>query len=153
MAENAEKVNYYTLGGAYQVSYNVKICFPAAAFIDKMVKAMSQREWKRLEFDHNNPEIKLNHAKKPAEWSYFIDASKKTQEDVWQWIDDWKDSSGNIIRYLLMYRTARESNLKEQRYFKRPEKCELKVVTIYIPAELEHAVENKASTTESSQPK
>ncbi len=148
--KDAKEVHYYMLGGRYQIGYKVKMCYPAKEFIDGMVNEMTRRGWKRLEIDYLNPGLKMNYARTPAEWSYFIDATKKKEEDVWQWIDDWEDDLKNIIRYSLRYESIRKNNLNGQKYFALPDTCELSVNVSYTSVDIRHTIEKNQAPMKSS---
>ena len=153
LAEDAQKIHYSVPEeGIYQVAYNVKVCYPAKEFIDKIVTEMKRREWKLLEFDYLDPRFKSNSARASAEWSYFIDARGKEEADVWQWIDDWEDGSRNLIRYLLKYTRKRTGGLKEG-YLKSPETCELQVIVSYKTSAVRRAMEKEMVEMKSSQEK
>jgi hypothetical protein len=139
--KDAIEVHHYELGGRYQIGYKIKACYPSKEFIETMVSEMTRRGWKRSKIDYLNPELKLNNAQTHAEWSYFIDATKKEEENVWQWIDDWEDGSRNIIRYELRFKHTRNSNLNEQKNFTQPETCDLSVNVSYTSAEVRRTIE------------
>jgi len=140
---NAKKIEYSKIGGSFQSNWRVDMCFPAREVINNMATTMSQRGWKRLGYDIFNSS-KSSRAGISPDWSYFIDSTRKQEEDVWQLIDDWEDGSGNFIRYLLMYRTKRESKSKE-RYLSKPEHCTLKAVAIYMSVDVRRAVEKETA--------
>jgi|GEM_PF-2447689 len=127
--QGAQDLKYYTRPENYQISCDVKICFPAAKIIDEMVSDMEAKGWERLEFDHLNPWNKLNHAR-PDEWLALKWGFFSTQDSaiMFQWIEDWEDSQKNVIRYGLQYRT------KEKEAF-TDKMCDLHVVAIYNTVE------------------
>jgi hypothetical protein len=140
--DNAQKKTYDTLDGTYQLTYKAEVCFPGYDFISLLVAQMSKKGWKRLEFDFLNPEIKTNHARGGPYgiWSHFVDNSKN--EDVHQWGEDWEDSSGNIIRYSLRYKTKLEDKATSQ--ISTPKTCDLDVTAIYTPFEIRRVMEKQA---------
>ncbi len=127
--EEAREIRYYTLPENYQITSEMNVCFPAANIIEEMVNDMTNKGWKRLEFDFLNPEIKikLHHARPydslPLKWGHF---STQDGMNAYQWIEDWEDPQGNIIRYALGYRSK---NTVPTRM------CDLAVLAIYDPAE------------------
>jgi hypothetical protein len=125
--QGAQDLRYYTRPENYQIICDVKICFPANNLIEEMINDMTAKGWKRLEFDHLNPWIKLHHAR-PYEglalkWGRF---STQDGNIIFQWIEDWEDSQKNVIRYALMYRSKK---------IVPAEMCDLYVVSIYSTAE------------------
>ncbi len=120
--EEAQKVNYYTHEGTYQVKYKIDACYPAIKVIETIVSEMKKQGWKRLEFDSLNPKIKLNHARAPGGmWSDFSD---QDGNNISQWIEDWEDPQKNIVRYGLKYQTKSKVNENT---------CSLEVVVIFLP--------------------
>ncbi len=98
VVSDATAIQYTTLDGTQQVYYRVKICYPGKKVIDELSTGMLQKNWVLLNEDFLNPGLKSNNAR--GEWSTFWDAKGNY---VYQWIADWKDSAGNIIRYGLRY--------------------------------------------------
>jgi len=133
--KQAKEVRYYTRPSNYQVSSEIVACFPAASVIDELVNHMAGKGWKRLEFDFLNPKskVKLNHAKPyhslAMKWGHY---STKDAMDIYQWVDDWQDLDGNIIRYGLMYRVKSDAD---------SEMCALSVIAIYVPSETVKQIE------------
>jgi hypothetical protein len=123
--KEAWKTDYRILEGSYQVAYSVTSCYPAYNFIDIMVSKMASGRWRRLDFDFLNPKIRLNHARAlGGTWSHIGD---QDGNDVYQWIDDWEDSEGDLVRYWLRFRA--KDKVTENT-------CTLEVVVIYIPAKI-----------------
>ena len=99
VVSGASDVQFSTRYGTQQVNYQVKkICYPGKKVIDELSNGMLQRKWVILSEDIMNPGLKANAAR--DEWSTFWDAQGNY---IYQWIDDWKDPAGNIIRYGLRY--------------------------------------------------
>jgi len=127
--QGAQDLKYYTRPENYQITCDVKICFPASNLIEEMINDMTAKGWKRLEFDHLNPWIKLHHVR-PYEglalkWGRF---STQDGNIIFQWIEDWEDSQKNVIRYALQYRTKEKEVVTDKM-------CDLYVVSIYSTAE------------------
>lgn len=117
----AQDVQYNMIDRSYQVTFKVRECYPGNAFISEMVKEMTKRGWRRLDFDILDSKIILNHKRLPvAVWDHFID---KKGEDVYQWMEDWEDSQKNIIWFGLRYHQKKKNIEKE---------CNLEVIEGYI---------------------
>jgi hypothetical protein len=128
--KEATNINYYTLEGSFQVYYKTKANWPGDKFINSIVNYMSRIGWKRLEEDFLNPGRKLHWAREGdiyIKWGFYEDKGI----DVHLWMDDWEDSSKNIVRYSLKYRTKRNNNVSIT-----CEDSNLEVIVIYIPAEI-----------------
>lgn len=122
--DKAKNIHFYRLAESYQVEYKVHECYPGKIFIQYIVSNMVKKGWKRLDHDFLNPTIKSNHAKFAG--GLWDDYRDKDGYKVFQWIDDWKDSKNNYIRYGLKYQEKMEVSENS---------CNLKVVVIFIPAE------------------
>lgn len=106
--------------GTSQVSYQLHKCYPGQEIIDELSVGMLQKKWILLNEDFLNPGLRSNHAR--GEWSTFWDANGNY---VYQWIEDWKDSEGNIIRYGLRYMAKNKENPLNN--------CDMTVYGIYHP--------------------
>jgi|DewCreStandDraft_4_1066084.scaffolds.fasta_scaffold79565_1 hypothetical protein len=126
----AREVRYYTRPDNYQITSEVDICLPASELIDEMVDYMVRKNWKRLETDFLNPHLndKPNYAR-PYEslWMKWGHYYAQDGAEVYQWIDDWQDAKGNIVRYGLRYKSRPKVKI---------EKCVCDVSAIYIPVEI-----------------
>lgn len=105
IVSDATDIQFSAPYGTQQVYYQVKVCYPGKNVIDQLSKGMQQRNWQLLNEDFLNPGIKSNHARE--EWSTFLDQNNSY---IYQWIEDWKDPSGNIIRYGLRYTAKNKEN-------------------------------------------
>jgi hypothetical protein len=98
VVSGASDVQFSSPYGTQQVHYQVKTCYPGKKVIDELSKGMLQKKWVLLNEDFMNPGLKSNSARE--EWSTFWDAQGNY---IYQWIEDWKDTAGNITRYGLKY--------------------------------------------------
>jgi hypothetical protein len=122
LPESAKHICFYQLEGSYQVQYELYACYPGNIFIQDIIKNMASKGWQRQENDFLNPRIKLNHAKIAGGlWDSYRD---KDGYEVYQWIDDWKDSQNNYVRYGLKYRENKHVSKST---------CKLQVIAIFIP--------------------
>ena len=120
--QKAWAINRYTLEGSYQVKYKINFCYPAPDFIDALVNQMTGQGWKRLDFDSLNPKVRLNHARPLGPWSHI---GGQNGSDMYQWIEDWEDIKGNVVRYWLKFQDREKVTSST---------CDLEVVGIFIPA-------------------
>jgi hypothetical protein len=105
IVSDAMDIQYSAPYGTQQVYYQVKACYPGRNVIDEISKGMQQRNWLLLDEDFLNAGIKSNHAR--GQWSTFLDHNNNY---IYQWIEDWKDSSGDIVRYGLRYIAKNKEN-------------------------------------------
>lgn len=104
--------------GTTQVSYTDARKFPAAEALSELSGKLKASGWTELKEDAFNPG-------KPSGqgWTTFGDRDGK---EVRQWMADWKDSNGNVVRYELTYTFPANSR----------ELGPLNVVGIFTPAAL-----------------
>jgi len=121
---NATEVWSGKVGGTDQLTYRVDAEFPAAGVIGWISHELEERGWEALTYDYMNPNLPSGQVQG---WSQFRDERKEPEQYVHQWIGDWRDSSGNIIRYVFHYRSPKgyTSNLRS-----------LEVASIYVTAPL-----------------
>lgn len=120
---DASELRYYTLEGTQQVNYRVKICYPGSKVLGELSDRMKQKAWILLNEDFLNPGIKSNYVR--GEWSTFWDEKGNY---IYQWISDWKDTAGNVIRYNLRY-VARDKQNSEKN-------CDMDVYGVYFPKKI-----------------
>lgn len=82
------------------LTYHVNVKYPASDFIGWISNRLQELGWEPLKEDFLNPGLPTSQVRG---WLEFVDERKKP-ELIHQWIGDWKDSSGNIVRYALRYR-------------------------------------------------
>lgn len=83
-----------------QASYLLKADFPATGIIEEIKTRMAKNGWQPLKEDLLNPGLSSSMVRG---WSEFTDATKKPKRTVHQWITDWSNSKGEIVRYVLRY--------------------------------------------------
>ena len=99
--KNAEDT-FYDLrdGGSIQLSYKIKENYPATSVINQFSSQMEANGCKILKEDCLNPGLPSSHVKG---WSDFEDASHTPIKIVHQWMGDWEDKYGNIVRHAFIY--------------------------------------------------
>lgn len=105
-----------------QVSYRLKTDFPATGAIEEIKTRLAKNGWRPLKEDFLNPGLSSSIVRG---WSEFTDATKIPKLTVHQWITDWSNSKGEIIRYVLRYEYP-EGKAKDLK--------NLKVVALHLPA-------------------
>lgn len=81
-------------------SYHVSSKFPATPVIGWISDRLQKAGWEPLKYDFLNPDSPSSHV---TGWTYFLDGRKRPAPCVHQWLGDWKDASGNIVRYGFRY--------------------------------------------------
>ena len=117
--EDARTEKQLYQGGRYDILYAIKACYPAKEFIDDLVGRMTQKGWRRLQYDPRNPQSPLNHALPSGpSWSAIYKKANNAfgwEVDYLEWIEQWRDKDGNLVGYYLKYprvpRTPRESRI------------------------------------------
>ena len=113
-------------GGASVVRYTIETPYPAKEFVNRLSAHFEKTGWKPLEHDWLNPTIPSSHRRG---WTYFVDARKKEQEGIHQWMAQWTNEKGDIAAYGLQYASPIES---EERA--RPSTARMEVSGSLIPA-------------------
>ena len=98
---------------SYDVYHRISVCYPATALIDEMVTTMTERGWKRLDYDPVNPgtKVPLNHAMTPSpQWDAGL---LQDFSEVYGWGEFFQDKNGNIAEYVLQYRLAKGQTIEK----------------------------------------
>jgi hypothetical protein len=121
---NAKGVKYYELGGSFQLTYKIATEYPATDSIATISNQLKQNNWIALKEDYLNPGLSSSHVRG---WTSFKDSTKKPPQIVHQWIADWENQTGEVIRYwfLYQYESGKPKDLRH-----------LTVTAIFIPAPL-----------------
>jgi hypothetical protein len=134
---NAEDT-FYDLqdGGSIQLSYKIKENYPATSAIKQISGQMEANGWKLLKEDYLNPGLPSSQVKG---WSDFEDASRPPTRIVHQWMGDWEDKYGNIVRYAFIYQYPKnkDKNLSV-----------LQIHEIYTPASLVNLIKQEIEKQE-----
>ncbi len=121
---NATEVKYYRLGGSFQLTYKIATEYPAADLIATISNQLKQSNWHALKEDYLNPGLSSSHVRG---WSLFEDGTKKPPQTVHQWLADWENQTGEVVRYGFRYQYE-IGKTKDLRH--------LTVIAIFIPAPL-----------------
>jgi hypothetical protein len=133
VVSGATDVNFSKYHGTDQVAYKLRSDFPATGVIEEIKAEMAKQGWQPLKEDSLNPGIPSSMV---SGWSEFSDATKHPIMTVHQWITDWNNNKGEIVRYSLRYQypEGKDKDLKN-----------LKVNAIYTPASLVKKVQKAIS--------
>jgi hypothetical protein len=121
---NATEVKYYELGGSFQLTYKIATEYPAADLIATISNQLKQGNWQPLKEDYLNPGLSSSHVRG---WTSFQDGTKKPPQIVHQWLADWENQAGEVVRYGFRYQYESE---------RRQDLRHLTVIGIFIPAPL-----------------
>jgi hypothetical protein len=119
----ATGVRWARVGPTDQLTYHVRARFPASAVIGWISYQLSRKGWRALTRDYLDPGIPTSQVRG---WAYSVDATNpKKRLSVHQWIGDWKDKSGDVVRYAFRYTYP---------YHGTPDLTHLHVIAIYVTA-------------------
>jgi hypothetical protein len=121
---SATEVKYYQLGGTFQMTCKVRTDYPAADLIALISNELKQLNWQALKEDYLNPGLSSSHVRG---WSSFVGGTKEPNQIVDQWLSDWENQAGEIVRYGLRYQYE-SVDRKDRRH--------LTVTAIFVPAPL-----------------
>jgi hypothetical protein len=128
----ATEVRYYELGGSFQLTYKIATEYPAADLIATISNQLKQGNWQPLKEDYLNPGLSSSHVRG---WTSFQDGTKKPPQIVHQWLADWENQAGEVVRYgfRYQYESGKTKDLKD-----------LAVIAIFMPASLAKQTREKA---------
>jgi hypothetical protein len=98
---DATAIRFDKRGSIDLLSYHVSSKFPATPVIEWISDKLQKAGWEPLKYDFLNPELPSSHM---TGWTYFLHGIKDPTVCVHQWLGDWKDASGNIVRYGFRYK-------------------------------------------------
>ncbi len=121
---NATEVRYYELGGSFQLTYKIAAEYPATDMIAEISSRLKQSNWHVLNEDFLNPRLPSSHVRG---WTLFEDSTKKPSRTIHQWLSDWENQTGEVVRYgfLYQYESGKTKDLRS-----------LTVIAIFMPASL-----------------
>src|ERR1700680_2853409 len=82
----ASNVNYRSVHGTTQLTYRVKVAYPAEDALNMISEHLRQEGWKQLKQDLWNPSIPSSHVRG---WQQFEDDTTKPQTTVNKWQAQW----------------------------------------------------------------
>jgi hypothetical protein len=120
----ARNVHSGSRDGTEQLTYHVDARFPAEGIISWISQQMKNGGWRPLDRDFLNPGSSWPQMR---EWQEFLASPTNRKSCVHQWLGDWIDGRGNIVRYALRYQEpgCDTSHLKD-----------LEVAVVYLPADV-----------------
>lgn len=119
----AESVEFVKYEGTDQVSYRLKIKYPASGLVGWVSFRLDEMGWSPLVRDYLNPNLSSSHVRG---WTSFVTAGEGDKR-VYQWLGDWQNGTGDIVRYEFRYaQTNNES----------PNLTDAEVSGIFIPSSL-----------------
>ncbi|HET6456484.1 MAG TPA: hypothetical protein VFI02_18930 [Armatimonadota bacterium] len=113
--------------GTDQLQYKLTEAYPAKSALTHISEQLQSQGWKPLKEDYLNPGLPSSHVRG---WTRFLDGTQQPEQEVRQWMADWTNARGDVVRYGLKYRWP--LNGKE-------DLKTLSVTAIYIPADLARA--------------
>ncbi len=93
-------VDYRTADGVHGISYEAPIAYPADNAIRTIANELSARGYRPLKEHPMNPGVPSAYVRG---WVDFVDATRKPEVRVYQWIGDWLGAQGEWLEYSLAY--------------------------------------------------
>jgi hypothetical protein len=118
----ARQILWSKLGGTDQLAYHVKAWLPASDVIDWISAKLWDQNWRPLPYDSLEPN-NASAASQVRGWHSFLDPTGLGC--IQQWIGDWQDRSGNVVRYIFRYKLPKDC---------APDSDDLEVFAVYTPA-------------------
>jgi hypothetical protein len=90
------------------VSYDVEMPYPATQATEAIRAHLERRGWTALAEDFLNPGLPTSVSRG---WTAYEElAPQGGSRHIFQWVTDWEDKSGRIVRYALRYDATRAPN-------------------------------------------
>jgi hypothetical protein len=120
----AENLDCRRYAGSLQVGYDLAADHPASAAISALNAHLAARGWRQLPEDPLNPGLPTSHV---TGWGTFLDGTENPTQVVHQWMADWANDKGDVIRFSLRYQFPKggPENLRKMHVF-----------GIFVPSEL-----------------
>lgn len=127
-------------GANLGVTYMLDRVYPADGFIADLNERLGKAGFKPLSYDWLDPKVPTN---QPAEWHSYVDGT--VTPNVWahQWLAQWQDGDGNVVAYVLRYRSAYTPSRGSYRDV--PDNSRLQVSATYISAGADGKLKNESS--------
>jgi hypothetical protein len=112
--------------------------YPASDALHGISQRLEQAGWQKLPDDFLNPSIPSSHG-----WGEYGDSTVSPPARVHQWMADWRNEAGDIVRYELRYTSPTKLGAGP---LTAPENSHLRVVGALIPAPVASALVSAART-------
>jgi hypothetical protein len=112
--------------GTMQVNYELRIAYPADAVISELNSHLEGLGWRQLREDFLNPGFPTSHV---DGWSEFLDSTVQPTAVIHQWMADWTNDQGDIVRFALRYTFPRGG---------KEDLTKLHVFGILLPSKVAH---------------
>ncbi|HEV2297177.1 MAG TPA: hypothetical protein VGR72_01520 [Candidatus Acidoferrales bacterium] len=119
---SSSDVKYAKVQGTFQLTYKVRVGYPAKTALNRISEKLRQQGWKPLKQDFFNPAIPSSLVRG---WTQFADQTTTPETRVTQWMAEWQDLHQDIVSYTLRYRYPTTDNEYPR---------DLAVAAIFIPA-------------------
>ena len=141
---NAQKVRYQKKTQTDQVYYQLQEQYPATKTISYIYSILDKAGWQPLFEDLLNPGFFSSHVRG---WSAYLDGRKQPEQEVHQWMADWKDKQNNVVRYTFQYTKPAVKHKQNEEIFSPPSLFkQLKVNAIYIPTSIEKLMQDNTKS-------
>lgn len=110
------------ISGTDQLTYHISAKFPASNVIGFISYKLHKAGWVPLTYDFLDPGSESSQVRG---WGGYIDARRNPPLSVQQWTGDWRDASGDVVRYVFRYRNPESST---------PNLTDLEVAAVFTPA-------------------
>ncbi len=97
---DAQNVSCHTLDGTHQISYVLDVPYPGDAALQSIRQRLEVLGWLSLAEDFLNPGLQSAHFRG---WVDFGDLTTDPHRTVHQWMGDWVDLEGRVLRYVFRY--------------------------------------------------
>lgn len=100
----ARDVHYSWFPFGKQVRYEMTEPYPAVTVLKEISDQLTKHGYKPLRNSYLNPGQPSSHVRG---WTFFVDGTHTPEEDVEQWLAQWENPRGNVVGYVLQYRSPR----------------------------------------------
>lgn len=119
----AKEAKFTNSGETKRLRYHMKASYPAIQVIDSISSRLREMGWTPLDADFLNPGLPASQLRN---WSGgFAESVNHPEICVYLWQGDWRDQSGDILRYAFRYKGVRCDTT---------ELTDLEVNATYIPS-------------------
>jgi hypothetical protein len=118
----ATGIAFVNRGGADEITYHVNVKYPASDVTEWISNNLQKEGWKPLTNDLWNPGLPLSITNG---WRKVRVGPKPPGDCLRAWVGEWKDTSGDIVRYDLRYKEGEQCT---------SEPHDLEVNGMYLPS-------------------